>query len=156
VDFVDDVNLEARPAGAHVYIAAKLANLVDAAIAGAVDFNDIDIASAGNPLADIADATGRGRRAVHAIQGLGEDAGGGRFADAAGAGEQIGVTDAIGLNGVAQRLRHLALADKLREVLRPIAASNHDILAGLAGLIVWAGHESSEVPGRQECRPHGV
>ena len=46
VDFVDDVNLESRPAGPHVDVLPQLADLVDAAIAGAVDLQHVDVVAA--------------------------------------------------------------------------------------------------------------
>ena len=44
VHFVDDVDLEAGPAGADVDVAAELADFVDAAVAGAVDLDHVDVA----------------------------------------------------------------------------------------------------------------
>ena len=128
VDFVDDVDLEAGPAGADVDVAAELADFVDAAVAGAVDLEHVDVAAAGDALADVALVAGRGRRPVHAVQGLGEDAGGRGLADAASAGEEIGVADAVGGDGVGEGLRDLLLADELAEILRPIAAGDDDVL----------------------------
>ena len=55
VDFVDDVDLVARAAGAVLDVAAELADLVDAAVAGAVDLEHVDVVAGG-------DAAGRCRR----------------------------------------------------------------------------------------------
>ena len=63
VDFVDDVDLEPRPAGANVDVLPQLADLVDAAIAGAVDFQHVDVAAGADALADVALVAGRRRRA---------------------------------------------------------------------------------------------
>ncbi len=43
VDFVDDVDLEPHAAGPHGDVLPQLANLVDAAVAGAVDLEHVDI-----------------------------------------------------------------------------------------------------------------
>ena len=66
---------------------------------------------------------------VHAVERLGQDAGGRRLADAAGAGEQIGVADAVAGDRLLQRAGDVLLADQLLERLRPIAASDDDVAA---------------------------
>ena len=43
VDFVDDVDLEPRTAGPDVDVLAQLADLVDAAVAGPVDLQHVDV-----------------------------------------------------------------------------------------------------------------
>ena len=43
VDFVDDVDLEPRPAGPHVDVLPQLADFVDAAVAGPVDLQHVDV-----------------------------------------------------------------------------------------------------------------
>ena len=115
VDFVDDVNLEPRAAGPHGDVLAELADFVDAAVAGAVDLEHVDVVAGGDALADLALAAGRGRRAAFAVEALGENAGGGGLAHAAGAGEQIGVPDAVAGDGALQRLGDVLLADQLVE-----------------------------------------
>src|SRR5262249_5973147 len=89
VDFIDDVDLETGPGGPVLDVAADLADLVDAAVAGAVDLQHVHVLAGGDAAADLAGVAGRGGRAVDAVEGLGEDAGGGGLADAAGAGEQV-------------------------------------------------------------------
>ncbi len=54
VDFVDDVDLVARPAGADADVLAELADFVDAAVAGAVDFQHVDVAAGADALANVA------------------------------------------------------------------------------------------------------
>ena len=60
--------------------------------------------------------------AVGAVDGFGEDAGGGSFADAAGAGEEEGVGDAVGLDGVFEGLGDGFLADEFIAGLGAVAA----------------------------------
>ena len=43
VDFVDDVDLESCPAGPHAGVLPQLADFVDAAVAGAVDFQHVHV-----------------------------------------------------------------------------------------------------------------
>ena len=130
VDFVDDVNLEPHAAGPHGDVLPQLANFVDAAVAGAVDLQHVDVVAGGDAQADVALVARRGRRAVDAVERLGQDAGGRRLADAAGAGEQIGVADAVAGDGLLQRLGDVLLADQLVERLRPVAAGDDDVAAG--------------------------
>ena len=81
---------------------------------------------------------GVGRRALLAVQRLGQDAGGRGLADAAGAGEQIRMADAIGRNRVRQRLGDVLLADQFGERLRPIAPGDDDVLVR-EPLVGWRG-----------------
>jgi len=67
VHFVDDVDLETRPARAHVDVRAQLPNLVDAAVAGAVDFQDVDVVPARDTDTGVALATRLCRRAVDVL-----------------------------------------------------------------------------------------
>ena len=129
VDFVDDVDLVAeRGWGGTGRCCAELADLVDAAVAGAVDLEHVDVVAGG----DAACRCRTRRRAsavgpVDAVERLGQDAGGGGLADAAGAGEEVGVGDAIGLDGVGQGLGDRLLADEVGELLRPIAAGQDGV-----------------------------
>src|SRR5436305_15170027 len=87
VDFVDDVDLESGAARPDVDVLAQLANFVDPAIAGAVDFQDIDIVAGADARADVTLVARRWRRPGQAVQRLRQNAGGRRLADATGAGE---------------------------------------------------------------------
>ena len=60
VDFVDDVDLEPRPAGPHADVLPQLANFVDAAIAGPVDLQHVDVVAGADAAADVALVAGRG------------------------------------------------------------------------------------------------
>ena len=59
VHFVDDVDLEAGAAGPDVDVLPQLADLVDAAVAGAVDLQHVDVVARGDGLADVALVAGR-------------------------------------------------------------------------------------------------
>ncbi len=122
VDFVDDVDLVARPGRAILGILPQVAHVVDAVVARPVDLLDVEILAGRNCPADFAFAARRGGRPVDAVQRLGEDAGSAGLADAARPGEEIGVRHPAALDGVAERLRDRLLADQLAELLRPIAA----------------------------------
>ena len=59
-------------------------------------------------------------RPAGAVEAFGEDAGDGGLAGAARAAEQVGVRDAVLLDGVGERLRDVLLADDVGEPLRAI------------------------------------
>jgi hypothetical protein len=62
---------------------------------------------------------------VDAVEGLGEDARRRGLADAAGAGEEEGVGDAVLFDGVGQRLGDVLLADEVIELLgSPLAGQD--------------------------------
>ena len=125
VDFVNDVDLVPCSTGTHVGVGTQLANLVDAAIAGPVDLQHVDVFSGIDRPADVAVVVRVRRRAVGGIQRLGENPRRRSLADAASTGEQIGVADAIGVDRVDQRLGHLLLADQVAKRLGAITA-RHD------------------------------
>ena len=93
VDFVDDVDLEPAPGRANGDVLPEAADLVDATIAGGVDLDDIDILPGGDRGTGVALIARLGRGPGRALEGLGEDPRGARLADAAGAGEEIGVAN---------------------------------------------------------------
>ena len=64
VNFVDDVDLEPRPAGPHADVLPQLADFVDAAIAGAVDLQHVHVLAGADAAADVALVAGRRRRAL--------------------------------------------------------------------------------------------
>src|SRR5438552_3696699 len=103
-------------------VLTDFADLVDAAVAGAVDLEHVHVLAGGDAAAAVADAAGRDGRPLFAVERLGEDAGGGGFADAAGAGEEVGVGDAVAGDGVAEGLGDGLLPDQVAEQLRPVAA----------------------------------
>ena len=115
VHFVDDVDFEFR-GGRGVFAGfAQFADLLHAVVARAVDFQHVDASG----LRRFPCTSGRchrnppsGRRCS---SGLGKNAGDGRFAGAARAAKQIGVRDAVLLDGVGERLRDVLLADDVRE-----------------------------------------
>ena len=95
VHFVDDVDLEASPAGTDTDVGPQLADFVDAAVAGTVDLQHVHIVAAGDLLADVALPAGVGVGPCTQFSALARDAGGRGLADAAGTGKQIGVPDAF-------------------------------------------------------------
>lgn len=124
MSFVEDYDFVAARGRSITDHFAELANLVDAAIRGGVNFENVERCAGGNFAAGIASVVGFGRGAFHAIERLGEDAGGGRLAYAANAGKDVGVSDSIRFDGVRERLRDVLLADNFRECLWAIFSSD--------------------------------
>ena len=124
VGLVDDVDLVAVAHRLERRLLAQLAGVVDAAVGGRVDLDDVDRARpAGGQLdARVAAAARLVGRALGAVQGAREDARARGLAAAARAGEQVGVVDAVVPQRRPQRLGDVVLADHLRERVRPVAA----------------------------------
>ena len=133
MDFVDDVDLELGPHGANADIGAKGADVIDAAVGGAVDFEDIDVITGRDTLADFAFVAGNAVDDIWAIECFGEDAGGGSFADTAGAGEHVGVCHAAGADGISEGAGDMFLADDFVEGLRSEAAGEYGVMGTRCG-----------------------
>ena len=112
VHLVDQVDLKARRAGLVVGTLAQFADVVDAAVAGGVDFDQVKAER-------VRAAVERGGAGRDAVDRAGEDSRGGGFAGAARAAEEIGVGDLVLLDGVAQGAHHGVLPRDVVEVFRP-------------------------------------
>ena len=77
--FVDDVDFVFAEGGGEVGVFTQGTDMVDAGVAGGVDFDDVEVVAL--------DFVGE------IVDGVGEDAGDGGFAGAAGADEEVGVGD---------------------------------------------------------------
>ena len=94
-----------------------------------------------------------------AVERLGQDSGGRSLAHPAGPGEQIGVADAIGRDGVREGLRDVLLADQFGERLRPIPPGDDDVLraglvAGRVGSALTVGEDIGfrvQGSGHEDC-----
>ena len=124
MNFVNDVNFVRRIGGRVFARFAQFADLFDAVVAGAVNFEHVERTA----FSDF-NAAGIGVVEVNfgsagAIQRLGKNAGDGGFAGAARAAKKIRVCDALLRDGVAERLGDVLLADDIGEALRAIFAGN--------------------------------
>ena len=111
-----------RPGRAERRLGDEVADGLDAVVRGGVELVDVE-AGAG------LDGEARGALAarlavdrVLAVEDLGEDAGGGGLAGAAGPGEEVGVADPVLDHGVAQGADEVLLAPDLAEATGPVAA----------------------------------
>jgi len=116
VDFVDDVDLVAVPARRVLDVLPQLPDLVDAAVGRPVDLEDVHGGAVGDLLAGGALVARTARRALPAVEGLGQQPGTGRLADATRAGEEEGVVDPLLLDGVDEGAGDVLLAGHFLEV----------------------------------------
>ena len=125
MNLVDDVDFEMASTWGVTNVVAQLSHLFDTVIAGAVDFEDVETVAVGDLLATITFAAGRHRRAMNAIERLGQDARGRGFSDPAWAHEQVRVRESILFDSVLQRSSDVRLPDEVVECLRAIFASKN-------------------------------
>ena len=104
VRLVEDVDLAPQAARGVREALAQVADLVDAAIAGRVDLDEVEGSSLADRDARRACVAGVAVAEVGAVDGLGKDPGQRRLARAARPDEQDGVRDAVGSDGVAKGL----------------------------------------------------
>ena len=97
VDFVDDVDFVGAGGGGELGALEEVADVVDAGVGGGVDFDDVDIV--------VFELVGE------AVDFVGYDAGDGGFADAAGAGEEVGVGKLAGFDRGGEGDGDVVLAD---------------------------------------------
>ncbi len=128
VRFIEQNDFEAVAGGAVAGGVAQLANLVDAAVGGGVDFEHIDGVAGANFETGVANEAGLGggpfRAAdlVPAVERRGQDAGDGGLADAAMAAEDVAVRYAVLRERVQQRTRDVVLPDNIGETERAVLA----------------------------------
>ena len=101
---------------------AQVAHLVDAAVAGRVDLEDVDCGTAEDLDARRAHVVGLAVDRRVAVHRASEDAGGRRLAGAADPGEQVPVGELPGADLIHQRARDDLLPDQVGKSLRSIAA----------------------------------
>ena len=120
VHLVEHVHLH-PPGRADGDPADELADVVDLVVGGGVQLVQFVRSAPGDGHAGGTPPARLALDEVLAVEGLGQDAGGGRLAGAAGAAEEVGVTHSIGTHGVAQRRHDVGLADDLAESRRAVA-----------------------------------
>ena len=132
VHLVEDIDLVARGDGLVAHRLDDLADMVDAVVGGGVHLDHIDMAPFHDLGAMDAEFGHVDGRAVHLaghgiVEAAGEDAGGGRLADAAHAGQHIGLRDAAGRKGIGEGADHRLLADEIVEAARTVFAREHPV-----------------------------
>ena len=135
VHFVDDIDFEAGRGRAIAHAVDDLADVVDAGAAGGIHLHNVHMAVFGDGAAMVADAARLSRRpagavGADAVQGAGDDAGGGGLADAAHAGQHEGMSQSAGLDGVGQGADKGFLSDQAGKVGRAVFAGQNPIGSG--------------------------
>ncbi|CAB3652182.1 hypothetical protein LMG26696_02916 [Achromobacter pulmonis] len=130
VHFVDHVDLEAARARRIDGLLQQLGHFLDAAVRGRVQFEVIDEPAGVDLGAGATDAAGLGGDAGFAVERFGQDARQRGLADAAGAGEQPGVMQALGVERMRQRAHHVILSHEGIERSRPPLAGQYQISHG--------------------------
>ena len=150
VDLVDDVDLEGPAHRAIDAVGDEVSGLLDGAVAGRVDLDDILILAGHDRLADLFGHVG----VVGSVDGAGEDAGHGSFADTPGAAEEVGVGDTARVDGIFECAGDGLLADDLVEGVGPVPARKCGVAhrASVRGL--WGGslHRPRRRPGHRRHR----
>ena len=170
VDFVDDIDLVARAGGAITHPFDQLAHVVDAGAAGRVHFQNVRVAPFGDGDAIGAGSAGRrcwAARAIGAgaVERQGNDPRRCRLTHPAHAGQQPGMGQAVGGDGIGEGAHQGVLADHLGEGLGSVFAGQHLIgrtgrrpLGAAAGtlagrFLVVVVHALD--PGRRPGKHHG-
>ena len=133
VHFVDQVDLVASARRRVLHVVEQLARVVDLGARGRVDFEQVDETAGVDVDTGRALAARRRRHAGLAVQRLGEDAGDGRLADAARAGEQERVVDAARIERVGERAADVVLTDELVERARAPFAGEDEVTHRASG-----------------------
>ena len=121
VGLVHHVDLVARRGGREVGTLAQVTGVLDAAVRRCVDLDDVEGRAEPDRHAVLALAARIRCRALHAVQGRGQDARARRLSAAARAAEQVGVVDTPGAQRLPERIGHMLLADDFGERPRPVA-----------------------------------
>ena len=119
VGFVNDVDLTRTLGGGEVHLVPYVPDLVDAPVAGGVQFNDVHELAVVHRPAVVAGVAGVAVLDILAVGGLGDDPGGGGLAAAPRAAEQVGVGDPALADGLAECGGDVFLAHQLAEAGRP-------------------------------------
>lgn len=127
VDFVDDIDFKFSAGGGVGNAVAEFFDAFDSAIGSAIDLENVEAATFLDLFADIVVGVEIGFGALGAVEGFGEDAGGGGFADAAGADEKKGVGEAAFGDGVGEGADDVVLADEFGKGARAVFASEDEV-----------------------------
>ena len=115
MDLIDVVDAVLADGGGVVHAFSEGADVIDAVVGGPVDFGDVEGAAFGDFDADGVGGVEVCFGAVGAVEGFGEDAGGGGFSGAARADEEVGVGEAVLGDGVAQGADDVVLSEDVVE-----------------------------------------
>ena len=133
---VDDVDLLAALRGRGGRALAKLPGVLDAAVGRRVDLDDVQVLAVADPDALLALVARLGGRALHAVDHLRQDPGGGGLARAPRTAEQVGVGQPALADRADQGPHDVLLPDDLARRLRAVLPVQRPVLA-------WLNHEDT-------------
>ena len=145
VHLVDEVHLVAPANGGEGHVFEQLAGLVHLGAGSRVHLDEIGEAPFVHLLADTASPAGGGAHPFFTVERLGQNPRQGGLAHAPGAGEEIGVMEAVVVQGVAQGAHHMFLPHHLGEVTGAPFASKYLIGHG-ADAVEEGGNHTSHTP----------
>ena len=158
---VDDVDLVARGDGGKHRALPQLASVVDTAMAGGIQLNDVDGAGAVGCQVSAALALPARVRGgtLRAVERAGQDPGGRGLAAAAGAGQEVGVMHAIVCQGAGERLGDVLLTDDVGQTPRPVGAvegRGHPVTLAPGADVRDPPHTRQSPPALAAFRPWGI
>ncbi len=127
VDLVNEVDFVGSARRRVGGVVPKVADVVHAVVACAVNFDDVEAPSVGDLLACVADPAGSGRRTVDAVERLREDPRGRGLADPARTDKKIRLRKPVCGNPVLQRTCDVVLPDNLVECLGAVFACENPV-----------------------------
>ena len=108
--FIDQIDFVATARWRVLHIVEQLTHIVDTSARGGIHFNQINKPSFVNLITGRTLTTGNRANASFAVEALGENSRDGSFAHAPGTSEQVGMVQAIVIEGIDQCLQHMLLA----------------------------------------------
>jgi hypothetical protein len=127
VDLIDDIDFKLSSGGGVRDAFPKFLDAFNASVGGTVDFQDVEATTFLDLFADIVVWVEVSFWAFGAVEGFGEDAGGGGFSDAPGTDKEKGVGEATFGDGVGEGSDNMFLADKLRNGAGPVFAGENEV-----------------------------
>jgi hypothetical protein len=127
VHFVDQVHLVAAARGGVLRVLDQLADVVDAGVAGGVDFQQVHRAALVDLAAGGTDAAGIGAHALIAVESLGNNARQRGLADAARSREQDRRMQPVLVERMRQRAHHMLLPHHLVKAAGTVLAGQREI-----------------------------
>jgi glycerophosphoryl diester phosphodiesterase len=149
VHLVDEIHLVAAARGPVLRVVEQIAGGIDAGTRRRVDLDEIGEAAGRNLTARAARPTRRGGDTGLAVERLGEQPRDGRLADAAGAGEQIGMVHAVAVQRMHERAHDVLLADEGFEAGGPQLAGQY-LIAHVSIPVPGLPGSPRSIPGRPQ------
>jgi len=127
VDFIDDIDFKLSSGRGVRDAFPKFLDAFNASVGGTVDLQDVEASTVLDLFADIVVWVEVSFWAFGAVEGFGEDTGGGGFPDSAGADKKKGVGKATFGNGVGESADNMILANELSKCAGSVFAGENEV-----------------------------